>query len=177
MPPLWQEVSSRYMTAAQYHAYVQYYGPTIRRYYPLVFDAPGYRMPSEWRAFNPGREHLDGYALDFYCPDLIRKGHDLAPVFDMAGDLPVGVWEIGNTASSGFMPTPGQLGTYMTYLTTALTGRMAERLPVGSVAWYNGPADAKQSGQNEIAGTHPNPLAPQDIRNYRTLYKAVNKVP
>jgi hypothetical protein len=174
---LWQEVSSRYMTAAQYHAYVQYYGPTIRRYYPLVFDAPGYRMPSEWRAFNPGREHLDGYALDFYCPDLIRKGHDLTPVFDMAGDLPVGVWEIGNTASSGFMPTPGQLGTYMTYLTTALTGRMAERLPVGSVAWYNGPADAKQSGQNEIAGTHPNPLAPQDIRNYRTLYKAVNKVP
>ena len=63
------------MTVAQYHAYVQYDGPTVRRYYPLVFDAPGYRMPSEWRAFNPGGEHLDGYALDFYCPDLIRKGH------------------------------------------------------------------------------------------------------
>jgi hypothetical protein len=42
-----------------------------------VFDAPGYRMPSEWRAFNPGREHLDGYALDFYCPDLIRRHQEL----------------------------------------------------------------------------------------------------
>jgi hypothetical protein len=51
------------------------------------------------------------------------------------------------------------------------------RQPARRPGWYNGPADAKQSGQNEIAGTHPNPLAPQDIKKYRTFYRPVNKVP
>jgi hypothetical protein len=58
-----------------------------------------------------------------------------------------------------------------------VTARWDRRLPVGSVAWYNGPADPRQTGQNEIAGTHPNKLARDDIAAYRTLYKAVNRVP
>jgi len=44
---------------------------------------------------------------------------------------------------------------------------------VGSVAWYHGPADAGQSGLNEIAGCNPNPLASTDITAYRKLYNAV----
>ena len=45
---LWQEVGPRDMTAAQYHAVVHYYGPTVRQFYPLVFDAPGFPGPTEW---------------------------------------------------------------------------------------------------------------------------------
>lgn len=40
----------------------------------------------------------------------------------------------------------------------------------------NGPADPKQTGGNEIVGTHPCPEAPLDIALYRKLYAPVNQV-
>lgn len=171
---LWQEVGPKDMTAKQYHEYVAFYGPVIRAHYPLVFDAPGYQGPTEWAAYNPGHAHLDGYAVDFYCGDYVNRGLRLGPLLDLAGKLPVGVWEIGNTASSKFMPTVAELDAYMHHITSTLSGRLASGLPVGSVAWYNGPADGKQSGQNEIAGTHPNKLVKTDVAAYRKLYAAVN---
>ena len=39
-----------------------------------------------------------------------------------------------------------------------------------------GQPDAKQHGQNEIVGTHPNPLVGEDVKKYRELYDAVNQV-
>ncbi|MBV9853915.1 MAG: hypothetical protein JOY82_05245 [Streptosporangiaceae bacterium] len=174
---LWQEVGPKDMTAAQYHSYVQYYGPAIRAYYPLVFDAPGYQGPKEWASYDPGHALVDGYAVDFYCGDYVNKKYTLEPLAALAGRLPVGIWEIGNTASSKFMPTAAEITAYLGYITSFLSHRAASGLPVGSVAWYNGPAGPKQNGQNEIAGTHPNTEAPTDIAGYRKLYKAVNKVP
>jgi hypothetical protein len=174
---LWQEVGPKDMTATQYHNVVRYYGPVVRQYYPLVFDAPGYQGPLEWAAYDPGRAQLDGYAVDYYCGDFINKQFSLQPLATLAGNLPVGVWEIGNTAFDGFFPTASQLTAYMNYVTSFLSQRAASGLPVGSVAWYNGPADSGQSGLNEIAGCSPNPLAATDVIAYRKLYNAVNTVP
>ncbi len=171
---LWQEVGPKDMTAEKYHEYVAFYGPVIRDYYPLVFDAPGYQGPTEWAAYDPGHAHLDGYAVDFYCGDYVNKGVRIGPLLDLAGRLPVGVWEIGNTASASFVPTAAQVDAYLHYITSTLSGRLASGLPVGSLAWYNGPADGDQSGQNEIAGTHPSKRAKTDIASYRELYGAVN---
>jgi hypothetical protein len=171
---LWQEVGPKDMTAAQYHKYVAFYGPLIRDYYPLVFDAPGSQGPAEWAAYDPGHSQLDGYALDTYCSDYTRKHIRLDPLLKLAGKLPVGVWEIGNTANANFTPTPAQLTSYMNHITSTLSNRLASGLPVGSVAWYNGPANKKQSGQNEIVGQHPCALAPTDIADYQKLYAAVN---
>lgn len=171
---LWQEVGPKNMTAAQYKTYVEYYGQVIRPYYPLVFDAPGSQGPTEWRNYDPGHANVDGYAVDFYCPVYVKHGITLDALATIAGDLPIGIWEIGNTTSAGFTPTPNQITTYMDYITTFLSDRLAAGLPVGSVAWYNGPADAKQSGGNEIVGTHPNPNAAVDITAYRKLYDAIN---
>jgi hypothetical protein len=36
------------------------------------------------------------------------------------------------------------------------------------------PADNKQSGQHQITGPHPNPLARTDILGYREPYAALN---
>lgn len=178
---LWQEVRPATkgpgsgMTAEQYHTYVQYYGPAIRPYYPLVFDAAGSQGPDEWAAYDPGHTYVDGYAIDYYCPTYFNKDTiRLDALATLAGDLPVGIWEIGNADSSPFFPSRSQLNEYMSYLTNFLTNRLAAGRPVGSVAWYNGPADASYSNQNEIVGTNPNPLAPLDITDYRLLYDAVN---
>lgn len=171
---LWQEVGPRYMTAGQYHKYVAFYGPVIRDYYPLVFDAPGYQGHTEWAAYDPGHAQVDGYAVDLYCGDYVNRNVRLGPLLKLAGKLPVGVWEMGNTASSHFTPTAAEVSAYMHHITSTLSDRLASGLPVGSSAWYNGPADASQSGQNEIAGLHPCKLAGTDITDYRKLYQAVN---
>jgi hypothetical protein len=171
---LWQEVGPRYMTASQYHRYVAYYGPVVRHHYPLVFDAPGYQGPAEWANYDPGRDMLDGYAVDYYCGDYVNKGYRLDRLMELAGPLPVGVWEIGNTASSGFLPTADEVTSYLSYITKTLSKRLAKGLPVGSVAWYNGPADGAQSGQNEIVGAHPCKRAAADLADYKKLYDAIN---
>jgi hypothetical protein len=171
---LWQEVGPRYMTATKYHQYVAYYADTVRQYYPLVFDAPGYQGAAEWKLYDPGHTYLDGYAVDFYCSDYVLKGVRLDPLLTLAGDLPVGVWEMGNTASPNFTPTVADVNAYMTHITSTLSGRLAQGKPVGSAAWYNGPADAEQSGGNELVGTDPCALAPTDIADYRVLWTDVN---
>jgi hypothetical protein len=173
---LYQEVGPRDMTAAQYHATVRHYGPMIRNYYPLTWNAPGYLHPDVWTTYDPGQDQLDGYALDLYGGEFTNKGYNLEPLIKLAGDKPVGVWEIGNTDSNTFFPSKPQLDAYMDYLRKTLAKREAQKLPVGSVAWYMGPADAKQHGQNEIVGTHPNPLVGEDVKKYRELYDAVNQV-
>jgi hypothetical protein len=171
---LWQEVGPKDMTAKQYHKYVAYYGPVIRPFYPLVFDAPGYQGPAEWAAYDPGRHLLDGYAVDFYCGDYVNHGVKLDEIMDLAGPLPVGIWEIGNTASSRFVPTAAEVKEYMAYITRKLKQRLDSGLPVGSIAWYNGPATASQSGQNEMVGAHPCRRAATDLTAYRTLYAAIS---
>lgn len=171
---LWQEVGPKDMTAAQYHTYVSYYGPSIRQYYPLVFDAPGSQGPDEWRAYDPGHSNVDGYAVDYYCSCFTRQtSFRLETLADIAGTLPVGIWEIGNGAAGDFNPTPGQIQAYMQYLQSFLTQRQRANLPVGSVAWFNGPH--KGVNRNEIVGTDPCAEAATDLTCYRTLYDAVNK--
>jgi hypothetical protein len=171
---LWQEVGPKDMTAQQYHEYVAYYGPVIREHYPLVFDAPGYQGPAEWAKYDPGHHQLDGYAVDFYCSDYINHGVRLERIMSLAGRLPVGVWEIGNTANTKFIPTVGDVNNYMGYITSILEERLAKGLPVGSVAWYNGPAIASQGGQNEMVGAHPCERAETDIADYHKLYAKIN---
>jgi hypothetical protein len=171
---LWQEVGPKDMTADEYHEYVAYYGPVIRHYYPLVFDAPGYQGPAEWAKYDPGRDMLDGYAVDYYCGDYINRGTRLDKIMELAGPLPVGIWEIGNTASASFLPTASEVTAYLTYITSKLSKRLAKGLPVGSLAWYNGPADGGQSGQNEMVGAHPCKRAKTDLADYKLLYDAVN---
>lgn len=175
---LWQEIGPRDMTAAEYHALVKHYGPMVRNYYPLVWDAPGYPPPSEWEPYGKPilGEFNGGLALDLYCSDFTKHGRTLDPILKLAGDKPVGVWEIGNTDSDKFNPTPKQLRKYMTYLQDTLVARIASGLPVGSVPWYDGPSGPGQSGGNEIVGTHPCADAPLDITLYRQLYDAVNQV-
>jgi hypothetical protein len=171
---LWQEVGPKDMSADAYHAYVRYYGPSIRQYYPLVFDAPGSKGPDGWRAYDPGRSNLDGYAVDYYCTSFVRNSFRLDTLTDLAGPLPIGVWEIGGAGPGTLTPTTAQINAYMTYLQNFLTQRQASGLPVGSVAWFNGPHQG--SNRNEIVGTDPNPEAATDIAAYQLLYKAVNRV-
>jgi len=171
---LWQEVGPKDMKPGTYKDLVAFYAPVIRPHYPLVFDAPGYRGEKEWKRYKPDDSLMDGYAIDFYGGDFINHNITLDQFFPLAGSKPVGVWEIGNSASDKFTPSPADVNKYMNHIKDRLTARLMSGLPVGSVAWFNGPAIPSQNGVNEMVGTHPSALAPTDIPLYRELYEAVN---
>lgn len=126
---LWQEIRPKDMASGQYKDLVEFYAPVIRSHYPLVFDAAGYLGPKEWKAYKPDDSLLDGYALDFYGGDFLNHGITIDQFIPLAGIKPVGLWEIGNTASSHFSPDPAEGKRYLDHI--------------------------KQSGGNEIVGTHP----------------------
>lgn len=171
---LWQEVGPKDMTAGQYRDLVAFCEPVIHPQFPLIFDAPGSQGLQEWEAYRPDDSLLDGYALDMYCGDFIHHDKMLDQFMSFAGKKPAGIWEIGNTATPKFAPGKADIETYMNAITTGLAARLLSGLPVGSVAWYNGPATSSQSGVNEIVGTHPYKYASTDIKYYRELYDAIN---
>jgi hypothetical protein len=106
--------------------------------------------------------YVDGYAVDLYCSSFIKEHRTLDGLIALAGDLPVGVWEIGNTAENGFFPTKNQLDAYMDHIRTTLSRRAASGLPVGSIAWYQGPNPRTPLGnQNELVGDHPTGWPPR----------------
>lgn len=174
---LYHEVGPRDMTPSQYHTVVKHYGPMVRTFYPLVWNAPGYQPPSVWKPYGEGiQDQLNGFTIDLYCSDFIKHNRKLDPMIELAGDKPVGVWEIGNTDNDKFKPTPTQLRQYFRHIRSHLAEREASKLPVGSVTYFNGPSRPGEGGGNEIVGTHPVPEAPLDIALYRGLYDAVNQV-
>jgi len=79
-------------------------------------------------------------------PWFPASGHISCPG---APKLPVGVWEIGNTASDHF----------------SLSGFGR---PVGSAVWYNGPADNEQSelyaALNPLSPVSPESIYPSQFR-------------
>jgi hypothetical protein len=171
---LWQEIRPKDMSADDYHDLVAFYAKLIRPHFPLVYDGAGYLGPQVWKAYRPDDSLLDGYALDFYGGDFINKGFKLGDFMPLAGKKPFGLWEIGNTASSHFNPGTTDIQNYMEHITGSLTARLLSGLPVGSVAWFNGPSDPKESGGNEMVGTHPVKTASADISYYKKLYEAIN---
>lgn len=171
---LWQEVGPKHMTASQYKDLVAFCEPVIHPHFPLVFDAPGWLGLPEWQSYRPDDSLLDGYALDMYCGDFIHHTKMLDQFMSFAGDKPVGIWEIGNTANPKFLPTTSDIENYLGHITSSLTDRLRSGRPVGSVAWYNGPATTTQNGANEIVGTNPYKYASIDIQWYKELYKAID---
>lgn len=169
---LWQEIGPKVMTAAQYHTYVRYYGPAIRQFYPLVFDAPGHVDPRVWKEYDPGHSQVDGYAVDYYGSAYAAGGR-LEEMAALAGSLPLGIWELGNTVPPA-KPSTSQVQRYLAYVNSFLTRRKNQGLPVGSVAWYNA---ASQGTLNEIVGTDLCPWASIDLAAYHQLYWSLNPPP
>ena len=64
---LWHEPYYQGLTSAQYIAMIQYYGPTVRQYYPLVFVPNVASLATHGEAaYYPGDAWVDKVAADIY---------------------------------------------------------------------------------------------------------------
>lgn len=137
---LWQE-AQHVMTASQFHRVFAYYGPTIRTYYPLAYNADGSRKPTSWKQYYPGASLVDVVAIDYYA-NSYAKGIRLQAIVAIADDAspakPFGIWEMGNTGSKKANPPPSVIGNYFSYLQSLMAGRLQAGKANAEIVWYNG---------------------------------------
>jgi hypothetical protein len=136
---LWPEAQDQ-MTASQFHRVVQYYGPTVRKYYPLAYDAAGSRGPTNWKRYYPGALLIDVVAIDYYAT-AFAKGIRLDAIVAIADNAspakPFGIWEMGNSTSTT-SPPQSQVEAYFSYLQSLMAGRLQAGKPNADIAWFNG---------------------------------------
>jgi hypothetical protein len=136
---LWPEAQDQ-MTASQFHRVFQYYGRTVRQYYPLAYDAAGSRGPTNWKNYYPGASLVDVVAIDYYATAYV-KGITLDTIVAIADNAspakPFGIWEMGNSTGAT-SPAQSQIEAYFSYIQSLMAGRLQAGKANAEIAWYNG---------------------------------------
>lgn len=143
---LWQECQNKKnnMSASQYINCVKYYGPTIRKYYPLYYDSNGQAESNQSPYFpGPGNTWVDGVGIDYYeahwLPvNLGGPGVTLATMDGIArsNGLPLAIFEWGINTT-----VPVQAANYpayVEYMQSIMAARLSSNLVNGPIIWYNG---------------------------------------
>jgi hypothetical protein len=140
---LWTEPQlSRFgMPSSAYVAMARYYGPVVRRYYPLAYNASGFAPDDEWESYYPGDAYVDKVAVDFYARQFVygRRLDVIAGLADAASPAkPFGIWEMGDMAPPQPEPTPAEMTAYFGYVQSFMARRLAEGKTNGELCWFNG---------------------------------------
>ncbi len=175
---LWQEpeVSSKGITASDFQAGLQFYGPAVANAgLPLVADigsGAGVTVLTDYgnAAVNSGVP-LAGLAQDFYCPVYVNAGtrlSTLAAIADMA-NLPFGVFECGCVPSNF---TQAQCTAYLNHIQSFMLSRLQAGKPCLPVLYYDGQCSSTGTGDlTSPIGQDPSVTTPDfRIALYQKLY-------
>jgi hypothetical protein len=134
---LWHEPFFNGLTAAQYIAVYRYYGPTVRKYYPLVcvFSGPD---ADPANGYYPGDAWVDKIAVDAYAGSSTLQVTNAMSIADNANPpKPFGVWEFNGSTD----PVNGQsqlaVTTFFTYIQATMLARIAAGKANADVLLFN----------------------------------------
>jgi hypothetical protein len=97
---LWHEPFFGGLTAAQFQSVITYYGPTVRKYYPLYVCLSG-NDTDPVNGYYPSASQIDGIAVDQYAPDTTWLTN-AAAVAD-SYRLPLALWEFNAPSDFGMI--------------------------------------------------------------------------
>jgi hypothetical protein len=142
---LWHEPFFAGLTAAQYIAMINFYGPTVRAQYPLVFGTGGSSVQNNnENAYYPGDAAVDKVVTDYYADGYVagrRLDLPAAPADNAVPPKPFGVWEM-NASSSAQTQADGT--SYFQYVQSYFTARSVAGKPNAEVLLFNGDTNATQ---------------------------------
>jgi hypothetical protein len=146
---LWHEPYYSGLTAAQFVALVRYYGPTVRKYYPLwvVYSGPDAVAVN---GFYPGDLYCDGVAVDAYALSGTGQIINAQSIADTGGK-PFGCWEFNGGADLGSpLAVQGQTQAVITAHFQYLQNLFSDRLTAGKL---NGDLLFFSAGTSNFLGT------------------------
>ena len=136
---LWQEPQNpaNNMTAAQYIGMVEYYGPTVRQYYELVYDSNTHSGPAAQQAYYPGDANVNKVAVDFYASEYV-SGFGLSTMAAIADKCQPAeeARHLGDGRHPHQYRSPqAQVMSYFSYVQSVMAGRIQAGKSNGEMAW------------------------------------------
>ncbi len=151
---LWHEPFFSGLTAKQFVRMVKYYGPTVRKYYPLwvVYSGADADVAND---YYPGDAYCDGVGVDAYATSSTLQVTNAQSIADM-GNKPFGVWEFNGGADLGQgTAIQGQSQSAVTahfqYIQDLFTARLAAGKPNGDLLFFSSPG--LPNGSQNFLGT------------------------
>jgi hypothetical protein len=159
---LWHEPSFSGLTAAQYTAVIQYYGPAVRQYYPLYCVFTGSTETDPNSGYYPGGQWVDGVAIDAYAGPGGSGVSNAEATVTAAAALADGdgktfaVWEFGGGADLGINPPPSAqsnagVTSYFQWLQALVQARVAAGKPTGDILFFS--SHGGSTGSYSFLGT------------------------
>jgi Spherulation-specific family 4/Carbohydrate binding domain len=161
---IWHEPYYGGLTAAQYVAAVQYYGPMMRRYYPLVccFSGPDADLSN---GYYPGDAWCDKITVDQYAYGGNETDNSLtnaAAIADAASPpKPLGLWEFNSSTDANYGQNEGEAQAFFNYVTSFFSDRLVAGLPNADIILFD---SGGQEGGG-VAGAGFNWLGPSTAQN------------
>jgi len=137
---IWSEPYYSGLTSAEYIAAVEYYGPTIRDYYPLVFvTSTGSVEYNDELSYYPGDEWVDKVATDFYIGgnNYTTLTAASSPADSATPPKPFGIWEFNGATDPINGSSQANITAFYEYIQSYMAGRLAAGLPNADVLLFN----------------------------------------
>ena len=156
---LWHEANNdptHFPHASDYHTYVAMYAPTVRGhgiplvYIPLVI--PQQPASDNVTSYYPGPALTDRILADFYGSSFVN-GARLEPIMAKAdaAPMPFGIAEWGNSLIKDTPISPTDFGSYVAYIVTLMTGRLAAGKNNADIIYYDaGGSDNNITATNDF---------------------------
>jgi hypothetical protein len=157
---LWQEpeLAANDLSPSDFFKMWNAYGPTVRKYYPLIFNVGAEKGEPIQDSYYPGNvsgnTRADAILVDFYCETYVRRHVTLATLEKRADranpPIPIGIGELGVTTCKN-VPTKAEFASFVKYLETVFTNRISAGRKNSYIMYWNG-NKPHQSGVNSISG-------------------------
>ena len=139
----------------------RFYAPTIRQYYPTVFDTSSFAVNHHSEnSYYPGDAYIDQIATDFYCSEF-DGGERLDLAVSLADNAsppkPFGLWEMNSSRDATRGQTQAQAQAYYNYITSFFLARLAAGKDNADIMLFNSDTNLSQetpitSGSDYRAG-------------------------
>lgn len=177
---MFHEPAAEKLTDAVYKAGIAFYGPTVRKYFPLVYCQSAYRTHVDKTTnarYYPGDDQVDKIAYDFYSADFLLYGQKLDAMATIADNAsppkPFGIWEWGvqnNTAGGVSADTQAGATSYTNYIISYFTTRLRAGKVNGDISYFDGTNKGTGWDFSIQASSFMIPL-------YQALYDALSVAP
>ena len=141
-------------SAASYHTFVSTYAPTVRAHgIPLVYIPliTPHAAPNAL-TYYPGASLTDKILADFYGNAFV-DGSRLEPIMAKAdaAAMPFGISEWGDSGLANSPIGPTDFGSYVAYIVTLMTGRLAAGKNNADIMYYDaGGSDNNITATNDF---------------------------
>jgi hypothetical protein len=136
---LWHEAADATfdMSAAQFQTMIEFYGPSVSAFYPLVYCEDAYNVQvNDALSYVPSGNYFQKYTADIYAGEYYDSHSIRLTTFSAAADalgIPFGIWEY----NGGSNVSESESQAFFAYIQSYFQSRVTNGLPNADILLFN----------------------------------------